>query len=57
MLRPCTTVRVDAGVTVYQLLEYLRSVSLTLPTFPWWIDQTVGGAVAGAHTRPHLNST
>jgi FAD/FMN-containing dehydrogenase len=36
MARPCTKVRVDAGVLVSDLLDYLQLKGLTLPTFPWW---------------------
>jgi FAD/FMN-containing dehydrogenase len=51
------SVEVDAGITQRTLLDFLsryRSVAfpggLTLPAFSWFIDQTMGGAVAtGTH--------
>ena len=54
------TVRADAGVRLRDLLDYLanyddqrsggwrHAAGYTLPAFPWFIDQTVGGAVATA---------
>lgn len=48
------TVKSPAGVTTRELLDLLASVApapgWTLPTIPWFIDQTIGGAVAtGSH--------
>lgn len=48
------TVTVGAWVKIRYLLDYLASYGTnggySLPTFPWFIDQTVGGAVAtGTH--------
>ena len=48
------TVTSPAGVTTRELLNVLADVApapgWTLPTFPWFIDQTIGGAVAtGSH--------
>lgn len=48
------TVTVAAWVKIRYLLDYLASYGekggYSLPTFPWFIDQTIGGAVAtGTH--------
>lgn len=58
------TVRVSAGLTTRHLLDYLAryrsvvpesrggpgSLGYTLPAFPWYIDQSIGGALAtGSH--------
>jgi len=48
------TVLVDAGVKTRDLLDYLSEFGddsgYTLPAFSWFIDQTIGGAVAtGTH--------
>ncbi|MEO2194208.1 MAG: FAD-binding protein, partial [bacterium] len=51
------TVTVAAGIPQRQLLEYLSEYThwnepegWTLPAFSWFIDQTIGGAVAtGTH--------
>lgn len=39
---------VDAGVIMMDLLDYLGKRGWTLPAIPWWVGQTVGGAVATA---------
>merc|ERR1719203_1796124 len=45
-----TTVRVQPGVHTRDLLEYTLKEGLSLKNYPWFIDQTVGGAVAtGTH--------
>ena len=41
-------VRADAGMTTRALLDGLAERGYTLPAFPWFIDQTIGGAVATA---------
>lgn len=41
-------VRVDAGVITRDLLDALARRGYTLPAFPWFIDQTIGGACATA---------
>ena len=41
-------VRCDAGVRTRALLDGLARRGYTLPAFPWFIDQTIGGAVATA---------
>lgn len=41
-------VRADAGMTTRTLLDGLAERGYTLPAFPWFIDQTIGGAVATA---------
>ena len=41
-------VRGDAGLLTRDLLDGLASRGYTLPAFPWFIDQTIGGAVATA---------
>ena len=46
-----TSVTVLAGVGTRALLDWLaqqKPTPLTLPAFPWYIDQTIGGAVATA---------
>ena len=46
-----TTVTALAGVGTRALLDWLaqqKPTPLTLPAFPWYIDQTIGGAVATA---------
>lgn len=46
-----TTVTVLAGAGTRALLDWLaqqKPTPLTLPAFPWYIDQTIGGAVATA---------
>ena len=56
---PSQTVRAPAGMTTREVLDLLARATTssvdgatghTLPTFPWFIDQTIGGAVAtGSH--------
>jgi len=41
-------VRADAGLITRDLLDGLARRGFTLPAFPWFIDQTIGGAVATA---------
>lgn len=51
------SVTVDAGVVTVHLLDYLANyvtsdapAGWTLPAFPWFVYQTIGGAVAtGSH--------
>jgi len=51
-----SVVRVQGGVTVRDLLNYLSQHKYKLLTWSWFIDQTVAGAVAtathGADTQP-----
>lgn len=48
--RNASTVTVLAGVGTRALLDWLavQKPAMTLPAFPWYIDQTIGGAVATA---------
>ena len=49
-------VEVDAGVRTRDLLDALAAQGFTLPTFPWFIDQTIGGGAAGrgrTHALPY----
>jgi FAD/FMN-containing dehydrogenase len=41
-------VRCDAGVITRDLLNGLAARGYTLPAFPWFLDQTIGGACATA---------
>ena len=40
--------RADAGMLTRDLLDGLARRGYTLPAFPWFIDQTIGGAIATA---------
>ena len=49
------TVAVSCGITTTQLLAWLGGQGWTLRTVPWWVGQTVCGAVAtGAPRSPPL---
>ena len=44
------TVKVGCGITIRDLLDSLEKKGYVLPTFPWYIDQTLCGAIAtGSH--------
>lgn len=47
------TVRVAAGVSTRDLMDYVGKHGYVLPSLPFWIDQTVAGAVA---TNTHGSS-
>ena len=43
-------VTAGAGVTIKELIDYTAEKGYTLPTVPFWVAQTIGGAVAtGTH--------
>ena len=46
----------DAGVRTRDLLDALAARGFTLPTFPWFIDQTIGGGAAH-RSDTYLNPT
>ena len=41
-------VRADAGMSTRDLLDGIAEMGYALPAVPWFIDQTIGGAVATA---------
>jgi len=41
-------VRADAGMSTRDLLDALAEIGYALPAVPWFIDQTIGGAIATA---------
>ena len=44
------TVKVGCGITIRDVLNALEKEGYVLPTFPWYIDQTLCGAIAtGSH--------
>lgn len=48
--REKTLAKIGCGITIRDVLTKLEKVGYTLPTFPWYIDQTLCGAIAtGSH--------